>query len=234
MRGIFVRRIYTLKYIIMLSPEEEAMTEELSAPPPLPDLGAAQQPAPNEWYYVANGARRGPTTAQTIRDLLNKKQIEPDTQVWRQGMPEWKPLRESDLGNLVAAEPPAISSKHIGDGYVWILALLPLVIGVIEAVVSASNQEAAVRSLALGFPYHPSRGLPFQVPVIINGLLGWLDDRRLQQAGYGSRATRVTSVLLTPVYLFMRANRLRQRPYYAVAWIVSLIVGFIIFASVES
>lgn len=209
------------------------MTEELSAPPPLPDLGAANQPAPNEWHYVVNGARRGPTTAETIKDLLNKKEIETDTQVWRKGMPEWKPLRESDLRDLVAAEPPPISSKHIGNGYVWTLALLPLVIGVIEALVSASNQDAAVRSLALGFPYHPSGGLPIQVPLAVNALLGWLDDRRLQQAGYGSRITRVTAVLLAPVYLFLRAKRLNQRPYYAVAWIISMIAGFLIYASVE-
>lgn len=209
------------------------MTEEQSAPPPLPDLGAANQPGPNEWYYVANGTRRGPTTASSIKDLLNKKEIETDAQVWRKGMPDWKPLRESDLAELVAAEPPAISSKHIGNGYVWTLALLPLVIGVIEAVVSASNQDAAVRSLALGFPYHPSRGLPFQVPLVVNALLGWLDDRRLQQAGYGSRTTRITAVLLAPVYMFLRAKRLKQRPYYAVAWIISLIAGFLIYASIE-
>ncbi|WP_426611346.1 DUF4339 domain-containing protein [Bradyrhizobium sp. McL0616] len=208
------------------------MTEELSAPPPLPDTGVANTPASNEWYYVANGARQGPMTAQTIRDLLTKKQIETSTQVWRKGMPEWELLRESDLRDLVAAEPPPVSSRH-GNGYVWTLALLPLVIGVIEAVVSASNQDAAVRSLALGIPYHPSRGLPFQVPLVVNALLGWLDDRRLQQAGYGSRTTRVTAVLLAPVYLFLRAKRLKQRPYYAVAWIISMIAGFLIYASVE-
>jgi GYF domain 2 len=209
------------------------VTEELSAPPPLPNLGDASNQT-NEWYYVANGARQDPTKAATIKDLLNKKEIETDTQVWRKGMPEWKPLRESDLADLVAAEPPAISSHHIGNGYVWTLALLPLVFGVIEAAVSASNQEAAARSLVLGFPYHPSRGLPVQVPVVINALLGWLDDRRLKQAGYGSRLTRVTAVLFTPVYLFLRAKRLKQRPYYAVAWILSMIVGFLIYAGVES
>jgi hypothetical protein len=208
------------------------VTEELSAPPPLPNLGEVSNHA-NEWYYVANGARQGPTTATTIRNLLNKKELETDTQVWRKGMPEWKPLRESDLADLVAAEPPAISSQHIGNGYVWTLALLPLVFGVIEAAVSASNQEAAARSLVLGFPYHPSRGLPFQVPVVINALLGWLDDRRLKQAGYGSRLTRVTAVLFAPVYMFLRAKHLKQRPYYAVAWIISFIVGFLVYASVE-
>lgn len=209
------------------------MTEELSAPPPLPNLGEENNQA-NEWYYVANGARLGPTTATAIRALLNKKELETDTQVWRKGMPEWKRLRESDLADLVAAEPPAISSQHIGNGYVWTLALLPLVFGVIEAVLSASNQDAAARSLILGFPYHPSRGLPYQIPVVINACLGWLDDRRLKQAGYGSRVTRATAILLTPAYLFLRAKRLKHRPYYAVAWILSMIMGFLIYASVES
>src|SRR5258708_3775553 len=61
------------------------VTEELSAPPLLPNLGEISNEA-NKWYYVVNGARQGPTTATTIRDLLSKKEIETDTQVWRKGM----------------------------------------------------------------------------------------------------------------------------------------------------
>jgi uncharacterized protein DUF4339 len=209
------------------------MTEEFSAPPPLPGVEGTNKHDLIQWYYVVNGARQGPTTAAAIKAMLDNREIETDTQVWRKSMPEWKSLRESDLAELVAAQPPAISSQHIGSGYVWTLALLPLVFGVIEAAISASNQEAAVRSLALGFPYHPSKGLPYQIPVLINACLGWLDDRRLKQAGYGTRLTRVAAVLLTPVYLFLRAKRLKQRPYYAVAWIISMIVGFLIYASVE-
>src|ERR1700730_857485 len=214
------------------SNREIKMTEELSAPPPLPNSGEANK-ASNEWYYVANGTRQGPTTATAIGELLKKKEIETDTQVWRKGMPEWKSLRESDLADLVAAEPPAISRQYVGNGYVWTLAFLPLLFGIIEAAVTASNQDAAARSLVLGFPYHPNKGLPPQIPLIINALLGWLDDRRLKQAGYGSWVTRVTAVLLQPVYLFLRAKRLKQRPYYTIAWILSLIVGFLIYASVE-
>ncbi|RXG83808.1 hypothetical protein EAS61_40845 [Bradyrhizobium zhanjiangense] len=71
------------------------------------------------------------------------------------------------------------------------------------------------------------------MPLIVNALLGWRDDRRLQQAGYGTRTTRITAVLLTPVYLFLRAQRLKQRPSYAVAWIPSMVAGFLIYASVE-
>lgn len=68
----------------------------------------------------------------------------------------------------------------------------------------------------------------------MNGLLGLLDERRLRQAGYGSWKTRATAVLLTPVYLFIRAERLKQRPYYAAAWIIGLVIGILIYASVES
>jgi hypothetical protein len=209
------------------------MTEDCTAPPPPPGAGDTNKFDSNQWYYVVNGTRQGPTTATAIKDLLDKSKIEMDTQVWRKGMLEWKSLRESDLGELVAAEPPAISPQQIGNGYVWMLALLPLVLGLTDAAISASNQDAAIRSLVLGFPYHSSKGLPFQVPAIINAVLGWLDDRRLKQAGYGSRLTRVTAVLLTPAYLFLRAKRLKQRPYYAIAWILSMIAGFIAYASVE-
>ncbi|MBB4427874.1 hypothetical protein GGD66_006457 [Bradyrhizobium sp. CIR48] len=209
------------------------MTEELSAPPPLPNFGDPNNQPSTEWYYVANGSRQGPVPASAISELLKRKELKTDTQVWRKGMSEWKSLRESDLAEFVAAEPPAISGQYIGNGYVWTLALLPLLIGVIEAVVTASNQEAAARSLVLGLPYHPSKGLPFQIPLLVNALLGWLDDRKLKQAGYGSRVTRVTAVLFQPVYLFLRAKRLKQRPYYAVAWIISFIAGFLIYASVE-
>jgi hypothetical protein len=213
--------------------EETKMTDELTVPPPLPNVGEANTQGSSEWYYVTNGTRRGPTTAAAIKELLKKKEIETDTQVWRKGMTDWKSIRESDLAELVATEPPAVSPLHIGNGYVWTLAFLPLLFGVIDAAIAASNQEAAARSLVLGFPYHPIKGVPVQIPVMVNALLGWLDDRRLKQAGYGSSVTRVTAVLFQPVYLFLRAKRLKQRPYYAVAWILSLLVGFLIYASVE-
>ncbi|MHC2385640.1 hypothetical protein ACVMFA_002232 [Bradyrhizobium liaoningense] len=83
------------------------MTEEFTAPPPLPNFGETNKGGSSEWYYVANGTRQGPTTPTAIKELLSRKQIETHTQVWRKGMPEWKSLRESDLADLVAAEPRA-------------------------------------------------------------------------------------------------------------------------------
>jgi hypothetical protein len=212
------------------------MSEQtFNSPPPIPssDEPPELNVKPNEWHYVANGVKNGPVSATTIRDLLNKNEIEADTQVWRKGMTDWKDIRESDLAELVATEPPAISPPHIGNGYVWILAFLPLIWGVIDASIDASNQQAAARTMVLGFPYHPIKGLPVQIPFVANALFGWLDELRLRKAGYGSKWMRAAAVLLTPVYLFARAKRLKQTPWYAVCWLVSLIAGFLIYASVD-
>jgi GYF domain 2 len=205
------------------------MTEEFVAPPPLPNMGDT-----DSWYYVTNGVKHGPVSATTIRDLLRRKEIETDAQVWRKGMLGWKSIRESDLAELVATEPPTISPQHIGNGYVWVLAILPLVWGVIDASINASNQQAAARTIALGFPYHPSRGLPFQIPIVVNALFGWLDESRLRKAGYGSNWLRAAAVLLAPVYLFVRAKRLRQTPWYAICWIVTFLFGIFLVAAVQA
>ena len=197
-----------------------------SSPPPIPNANA------NDWYYVANGAKKGPVSLATIKDLLNKKESETDTQVWRKGMIDWKNIRESELAELVATEPPAVAPQHIGNGYVWTLAFLPLIWGFIDASIDFANQKAMWSSLA-GVPYHKTNEFPWQIPFAINGLFGWLDELRLRKAGYGSKWMRAAAVLLVPVYLFVRAKRLKQRPWYAVCWIVTFFLGIFLIASVQ-
>jgi hypothetical protein len=188
----------------------------------------------DDWYYVGDGQKNGPISAVTIRRLLNDRKISASTLVWRRGMKDWSTIRDSDLEAFVESEPPTISPQHIGNGYVWVLATLPLLWGFIDASIAYSNQEAAVRTIVLGFPYQPSRGLPWQLTFLVNGILGWLDDRRLQKAGYGTTWTRVFAVSFFPVYLFVRANRLKQRPSYAIVCIISFVVGMLLLASAGS
>jgi hypothetical protein len=178
-----------------------------------------------EWHYVDNGVKKGPATSKTIEDLLKSKTIATDTQVWRKGMIDWKTIRDSDLADLVAFEPPAVASSLIGNGYVWTLAFLPLVFGFIQAGIDYNNNMAAARSLVLGFPYDPSSATPWKLYFIINTGLLVLDYRRLKKAGYGSVWLALSGILLLPIYLFVRATKLKQKPWYAIAWIVSLIVG---------
>lgn len=173
-------------------------------------------------------------SAVIIKDLLTKNTIDAETQIWRKGMKEWSSIRDSDLGSFVASDPPAISSHLIGNGFVWTLAILPLVYGIIDASIGSTNQKALMWSGITGAPYHATKEFPWQIPFAINGLLGWLDEHRLRKAGYGSNWMRAAAVLLVPVYLFVRAKRLKQRPSYAVCWIVMFLLGLFIVAAATS
>jgi hypothetical protein len=187
----------------------------------------------DDWYYISNGAKNGPVSAIIIKDLLNKKAITADTYVWRKAMTDWSTIRESDLEAFVSSKPPAISAKLIGNGFVWTLSVLPLVFSFINALIEANNQQAAALTWGLGFPYHPTAELPWQLTGLSVASFGWLDHRRLANAGYGSKWTRFLAVFLTPVYLFVRAKMLKQRPYYAITFIIMFVLGVLIEASVN-
>ncbi len=188
----------------------------------------------SEWYYVDNGVRKGPISPENIKDLLNKKQIQADTQVWRKGMGDWKSIRESDLAEFVHAVPPAVSPLLIGNGLVWIIAILPLLFGLIDAAIVSDNQRRLATALVIGSPYHLAKGLPWYVPFLSNIAFGWFDERRLRRAGYSSHWMTAAYALLMPVYLVIRAKRLQQRPSYAIVWIVMFILGAFLVGAASS
>ena len=62
------------------------------------------------WYYASNHQPVGPVSIETIQELLRSGAINALTQVWREGMPNWKHLGETELAELsknVAPIPPA-------------------------------------------------------------------------------------------------------------------------------
>lgn len=61
------------------------------------------------WYFL-DGARRrqGPVDAQQVRGALHNGEIGADALIWREGMAEWKPLREvAEFADMAAAFPSA-------------------------------------------------------------------------------------------------------------------------------
>jgi tetratricopeptide (TPR) repeat protein len=172
------------------------------------------------WHYIQNGAKKGPVSAALIKSLLEKKAIEPDTHVWRKGMTDWKSIRETDLAGLVASLPPVISPQLIGDGYAWTLALLPLVWALIDASISIHNKEA----IAAGAFHEVIKEFPPLIPLIANCVLVLLDFLRLRRAGYRSKWLVFAGFVIVPLYLFVRAARLRQTPWYAICWIVTFLI----------
>ncbi len=68
------------------SPLEEALYEETTAETP-----------DSSWYYVSDGQSLGPYTEADMRGFLAGNVIDRSTYVWKNGMPDWKHLEDTEL-----------------------------------------------------------------------------------------------------------------------------------------
>lgn len=68
-------------------------------PPPLP-----QSP---QYYLAINGQRHGPVDLNGVIALINNGNVQPDTQVWKQGMPNWDKIQnlQEFAGNFMCPPP---------------------------------------------------------------------------------------------------------------------------------
>lgn len=197
--------------------------------------GASPQTPPppvEDWHYVEKGAQKGPVSTEQLQAMLAAKTIGPETQVWRPGFSEWKAIRFTELSDEVRDVPPPVAGEHVGNALVWILAFLPLVFGIFDAAIDMENKRLAIRTISLGFDAKQIPSIPFGIPFAINTALCLWDDRRLKRAGYNSRWMVLTALVLVPVYLFMRAKLLKQRPSYAITWIAMMLLGLLFAVSV--
>jgi len=215
-----------------MTDEAMAATQTVvSEPPP---LGGGAEP----WYYSVGSERKGPVSEQVIRQMLDRKELNPDaTQVWRKGMSEWKLLRNSELGCYMSAAdlPPPVASSQISNVYVWLLAASPFVGLFIQAMVEYQNLRTVGAYIALGGGNAHLWKFPGSLFSAAIAGLAFLDTRLLQKAGYKEQMTlgvRALAVFLAPIYMFKRARILNQKPTYGIAWIASFILGFFFLASV--
>jgi hypothetical protein len=58
-------------------------------------------PMDAEWYYQQHGQNHGPVTWDRLQRLAAEGRLLPDQLIWKEGMPEWKPVRE--FSELVSA-----------------------------------------------------------------------------------------------------------------------------------
>jgi hypothetical protein len=66
------------------------------------------------------------------------------------------------------------------------------------------------------------------VPGIINAILCLWDERQIRKAGYADGWLTFFGMFLAPVYLFLRARRLKTFPSYGIGWIASFLVAVVI------
>lgn len=173
------------------------------------------------WFYAQGGQRKGPVPADELNKLLAAQTIDGDTPVWRKGFTDWQPLRTTDLGTDIRDTPPPVAPTHVNNSLVWILAVAP-----IGYVLLTGWRDAEI----LEDPYGDHSFIQFialVIPLMLNATLCLLDERQLKQAGYADKWLTLFGVLLAPVYLFLRAKRLRQFPSYGIVWVILFVVSLL-------
>lgn len=79
------------------------------------------------WFYSKNGQQQGPISDQELVDQFKSGSISATDLVWKEGMPDWKPLREVPLLSAAAITPnqPAIPHSSAGNAMVKQPAMYP-------------------------------------------------------------------------------------------------------------
>ncbi|SCB03337.1 pilin [Xanthomonas translucens] len=70
-----------------------------------------EKPTLNAWYYAdAARQRHGPLSTATLLERLRDGLLERDSLIWREGLPEWRPLHAlaDELGLPTTATPPPL------------------------------------------------------------------------------------------------------------------------------
>jgi hypothetical protein len=177
------------------------------------------------WFYAEGGQRKGPVPADKLRELLAAQTIDGDTPIWRKGLNDWQPLRTTEIGAQLKDTPPPIAAAHINNGLVWALAFAPIAYLCVDiAILNYQNNHPLNDTFFEAF----LSPLSWLVPVLTNAALCLVDTEQLKRAGYSSEWMTFFALLLAPVYLFVRAQRLRQTPTYGYVWIVSFIASIIL------
>jgi hypothetical protein len=175
----------------------------------------------HDWYFIEQGQRKGPFPGTKMLQLVQTEPIAGDTLIWRKGFADWTPLRSTELGAYSRDTPPPVAANHVNNALAWTIAIAPLGYMLLTGAIQAYELEN---------PYedHPILALiSFLVPALVNAALCLADERQLKRAGYFDKWLTLSGILLAPVYLFLRAKRLRQFPSYGIAWVACFVISIL-------
>lgn len=72
----------------------------------------------NQWWYAADGTKKGPVNTEELKTLLVENKITPATMVWREGFDAWVPFSGVEelkpLAQSLPPEPPPINPEERG------------------------------------------------------------------------------------------------------------------------
>jgi len=180
------------------------MENNLTLPPALPV---------ENWYYFTAGNQQGPVDAATLTGWVEGGILDRSTLVWKAGMADWAALSATSLGARFTTPPP-VTGTAVNNTAVWVWAfsaLLPM-----EQI----WQGLGVRN--------PSLHMIWSSWWMPSGLLFWWDASLLKASGNRPRkweGWQLWGLFIVPVYLFVRAAKLRQNCAYAVVWVVCAVIS---------
>ncbi|WP_110685686.1 DUF4339 domain-containing protein [Salinicola aestuarinus] len=181
-------------------------------------------PFNDHWYYQDGGNVRGPLSKERMIVAIMDRDIGADTAVWNTSWPEdaaTKPLSDTALGDYLTDE---ARERHqpqpVSDTLAWVLALFPLAFLFIDS--------------ALIYNYSPvvfDDGYLFAVPIVYS-LIALVDALSIRDSGR-SRAPLYWFWVI-PVYLAVRAHKLRRGVRFFWMWLVSSVLyGVVVFGIVD-
>jgi hypothetical protein len=174
-------------------------------PSPIPQVNHA-------WYYSYDGKRIGPTTESQIRTLIATNIIRRDSLMWCEGMADWTPAYQTDIRHFFghANTPPPLVGESVNNGIVWTLAFVPIFAVLVEAILAAVTDSPQSDFWWVALP--------------LNIGLSLADAQKLKNAGHDTKGMTAWAILV-PVYLFVRASRLKQNNGYAFVWLVTFFIS---------
>ena len=99
-----------------------------------------------QWFFVQDGERVGPVDAQTLTDKIESGELPAQTQVFREGLPDWIPASEAGL--TFSATPVVASAASSKTTTALVIALLlALAVGVGTAFMQHRKHETAQTEL---------------------------------------------------------------------------------------
>lgn len=179
---------------------------------------AAQAPngGGGEWFYAHNGQRIGPIHQSHLAQLISQGLVNTRTPVWRNGMPDWVEAVNSDLAPLFGAYRaivPPLAGAEVNNSIVWVLAFAPIISAFLQIFLGAMFETESINL--------------WWIAILLNIGLSIADEKQLQKAGHNTDGMGIWTFFV-PVYLFVRADRLKQNNGYAIVWLVTFFVSLFI------
>lgn len=194
----------------IINKAKEAVQEASKKKEELADVNIKANPG--EWFYVSNGERIGPFSEQAIKNFIKAGKITKDTKVW-DGNGEWQKASLTSIGYFFKTDEnslPPLSGEDVDNKFAWLIVAVPLIGLFIELL---AGEEL------------------FKVYFLLNVGACVLDAKRLQAAGH--EAPNTFWVMFIPVYLWKRADMLKQKRSYFYGWLAAFFLSAILSSGIN-